>query len=599
VSPLPIEPFKEAATAQGEAVTNVPDLTPYQAMEAARVFRETGDAMAARMAGLQAKMPGDEEGVRAGAAGKRAEAAQAYQTTAALSGTLAPPVPEGPPGTYGGRFFGANPEIYPATVMDDLEAGRITIDQANEQLEAYGQWYNKTGPGGGLQARAGVMTKFDPVQAKLKAEAEMKTGDAARGQRVLDENQRLQEERKAVETASREKVDKFHRDIEQRSQNVIALADAANREIDPDRMMKEKGALGNIFMAFSLMLGGIGGALTGQGNQAAEMFMTMRDQDIAAQKADIDTAGRRVGAEQHILGTLFDQLRDLPAAEAMAKRGLNDQAIQFLQQMETEAATEEAKIGARQAIEAIQRNNEVLDVTMRDYAGQLEQQKLAVGMGGKAKTGMEEIEGGWDVEYDEGKIGYEVPAYGGFVDNKETAKLLRDSGTYLTTTRRLLQQLKAAADEGRWDEANFTAREIQKSKAAWITFMVHTKALDQGVVREHDQNMARAGIVVPAEINAANAGEALGSIQRDVEDLVDTTAESHAVEPGSTYRDAEGKKRAKIYKSRRGEARREMTGRSLAETGQVFGVPAGTELPKPPSQEPAGPPKPDPDRLYK
>lgn len=161
-------------------------------------------------------------------------------------------------------------------------------------------------------------------------------------------------------------------DAQQRFQrSVDALG--AMRE-DPARLLRS--AAGGVSAAIAIGLGAAGAALAGGGeNTALAIVQRNIDQDIAAQRTDIQTAGTAAEAQRSVLGLMRQEFSDQTAAETAARSamlsaaaaqaqrvtaGLGNGAAQLrgeqmVQQLRDESAAAAAQAQAQEAEAQLQR----------------------------------------------------------------------------------------------------------------------------------------------------------------------------------------------------------------------------------------------------
>jgi hypothetical protein len=91
-----------------------------------------------------------------------------------------------------------------------------------------------------------------------------------------------------------------------------ATQDFSNGHINPNHYMENMSTAGKISSAIGLILGGIGGGLTGQGNPAAQFLQNQIDRDIDSQKANL-------GKKETLLSSYFKEFGNMQDATAMTK----------------------------------------------------------------------------------------------------------------------------------------------------------------------------------------------------------------------------------------------------------------------------------------
>lgn len=208
---------------------------------------------------------------------KRAEAI-AYNQMAASRGLPPLPVPEAP----------AVQSPVPAQAEMPSEAPPQGAPQAprgpNDPYgtEAYYNAYNQ-----GLQEQKGG------IEEAAKAESDL----AQAQQPILQQAvQRQQEQIKNYEnnySALDKERQAFQKDIQ-------------DKHIDPQHYMNSLGVAGRVSTAIGLILGGMGGGITGQGNPALDYLNKQIANDIDAQKANIGKTENLLAANMKQFGNLQD-----------------------------------------------------------------------------------------------------------------------------------------------------------------------------------------------------------------------------------------------------------------------------------------------------
>jgi hypothetical protein len=110
------------------------------------------------------------------------------------------------------------------------------------------------------------------------------------------------------------------------------FADIKNGHIEPNHYLSSMGTGERFATGIGLILGGIGGGLTGQGNPALQFLNAQIDRDIDAQRADL-------GRKQNLLGALQHQFGNLRDATDMHRAIMQGVLANQLQQNAAKAAT--------------------------------------------------------------------------------------------------------------------------------------------------------------------------------------------------------------------------------------------------------------------
>ncbi len=150
-------------------------------------------------------------------------------------------------------------------------------------------------------------------------------------------------------------------DHETEQKNIID--DMKNDKIDPNHYMNSKGTGQKISTAIGLILGGIGGGLTGQGNSAERYIHAQIKNDIAAQE-------KNMGQKQNILSAMEKQYGDKTSALKALENVYLMKTSNQIQEAAAKNGGELAMARANQALgpiqQQIQANN--MELGLRKYA---------------------------------------------------------------------------------------------------------------------------------------------------------------------------------------------------------------------------------------
>lgn len=191
------------------------------------------------------------------------------------------------------------------------------------------------------------------------------------------QQQAIQQEAKAKEAPLQQQVDNFQKLIQdtQEIDNKFqeqqqAYKDAIqNHEIDPRRLFKDMSIWDKMGQGIALMLGGMGGAVTGQGNVVLTQMNKMIDQDIRAQELEL-------GKKENLLSQNlkeYGSMREARIAAALQYKTLLDarldQAVNNAKTPQAQAAALNAKAMLQKEMLPL-RSHLVQTATLAKYAGQ-------------------------------------------------------------------------------------------------------------------------------------------------------------------------------------------------------------------------------------
>lgn len=131
---------------------------------------------------------------------------------------------------------------------------------------------------------------------------------------------------------------KHYQALEDERQNF--MHDVQNNKIDPEHYWTNHS---KVSTAIGLILGGIGGGVTGQANPASQMLQSMKDQDLRAQEANL-------GAKKTLLEANLRQFGNLHDAMSATRVMQNDMLASKIQEIAGNNANPVAQANAKIAI---------------------------------------------------------------------------------------------------------------------------------------------------------------------------------------------------------------------------------------------------------
>jgi hypothetical protein len=189
-----------------------------------------------------------------------------------------------------------------------------------------------------MSPTAGVMsgiTKGIGMQEKgIKAEAN------AAGEMAGKQAEAATEQQGNLEKL-RQDHEQHYNALNQEIQNTVH--DIQNSHIDPSHYMSSKSTLGKVSTAIGLILGGMGGGMTGQKNPALEFLNSQIERDVEAQKAEL-------GKKENVLGAYYKQMGNLNEATNMTKAFYHELYANRLAQAAAQSGSAVAQARAQQGI---------------------------------------------------------------------------------------------------------------------------------------------------------------------------------------------------------------------------------------------------------
>ncbi len=180
------------------------------------------------------------------------------------------------------------------------------------------------------------------------------------------------EQAKSLNQLQQEKTNHL---LEQRD---LLKNDIANSRIDANHLISSKTDLGKISTAIGLILGGIGGALTGRENPAQKFLQSQIEQDIEAQKAEL-------GRKENLLSANLSEFKNMNDAIAATRAG--QYAIMEMEFKQAAAKAQDPIMKARAMQNANKWGIESTNMLMQLAQSQAQRDLMQVQMHGAMKPG--------------------------------------------------------------------------------------------------------------------------------------------------------------------------------------------------------------------
>lgn len=160
----------------------------------------------------------------------------------------------------------------------------------------------------------------------------------------------------------------------------VLVSDYAKGHINPNKFWEDKSSLGKISTGIGLILGGIGGGLTGQQNPALAFLNQQIDRNIEAQKANLGKTGNLLSANMHMYGTLAN-------AEAVTREQLKGILASKIAQQAVKQQGPIAQAQAHMAIGELTKNTAPIyqEIAQRQAMQKMLQGQM--GQGGQSNPG--------------------------------------------------------------------------------------------------------------------------------------------------------------------------------------------------------------------
>lgn len=292
-------------------------------------------------------------------------------------------------------------------------------------------------------------------------------------------------------------------------QREILQKQLATREVDPDRYINNMTLGRRVSTGIGLILGGIGGSLTGKENPALQMLNQAIDHDVNAQKANIDK-------DNNLLSQNLKQYGNLNDAMA-ATRAMTSEIFQAkLTQAAAQAANPEAKARADIAIGTLRAQT---DQQMQGIAKSTAVNN-AIRNGGYVNPAL--------LSADERER--QVPGYG-LASTKEAAK---EANTKVATFNNInsgINQLLQFSSKG--SSLSLSDRAKAGTIAGMLKGNLRVEIVGPGAVSESERAMIDAIVANPLEITRLNSTSraALGALMERVSTSLDNNVKQFGLQP--------------------------------------------------------------------
>lgn len=198
-----------------------------------------------------------------------------------------------------------------------------------------------TGYGGVLQ---GVNERVAGRQAQANAEQSEATQKTA----AIEANNKARQAAVAHDQANMDALMQERQSI---------LHDIKNGHIDPNKYLKDMSTVGKISTGIGLILGGIGGGLTGQENPALKYLNAQIDRNIDAQTKEL-------GKNENLLSANMRQFGNLQAARDFTRINMNDALTHQIELAAAKNGGAQAQASAQQAIGQIHQDTGMLQAKL-------------------------------------------------------------------------------------------------------------------------------------------------------------------------------------------------------------------------------------------
>jgi hypothetical protein len=199
-----------------------------------------------------------------------------------------------------------------------------------------------------------VQAQNDVLSGERKSQEEINRLERTRAVEEADARRAQQDEadqRRILDLADKQ-AETRHRD-DLIAQRTAAIDEFRSAKIDPARLAKERGPLGNLVAALATGLGAFGSSMGGGPNYAMQILDKQVERDIASQEAELSKKGRAVDVATNSVAQYRQILGDNEAARAAAKSDLYSRQRDQITSLMSKYGDEQSRVRGEQALVAI------------------------------------------------------------------------------------------------------------------------------------------------------------------------------------------------------------------------------------------------------
>lgn len=356
----------------------------------------------------------------------------------------------------------------------------------------------------GMQ-EAGLQKEVDAGQKAAAAEASYYAETARQQQKLADEARVKEAERQKRMDDHMAKLDK-------------SIQDYSKAEVDPNRFYKNMGTPQKILTGISLILGGF----DKNGNQALKLIQDSVNQDIEAQKMDIQKKRGQFEMGQSLYGDMLKKFGDERAAESATRLAtLNNIELKMKSQM-ARLKGPMAEAAGMKAFGEIQKQKQAVMSSFQNAMATAEaKQRLTGGGAGDVGADLERIPKEDRERY------VKLPGVQGFAPTPERAKVLSQLGTELTSAKQGIDELSKIGRSLPFSENRAKANTLQKS----LIGQLRVALTGPGAMSEGERELIESVIANPSEIFQANSKAKLDTLKSVIDKKMMAAAEAEGLKP--------------------------------------------------------------------
>lgn len=405
------------------------------------------------------------------------------------------------------------PTVDPNEFVMPQQAGGQDPNPMDEALK------RQQGLVGGIQS--GYDRQMEGVKDAASAGAKKAIEEAAYLKTANDELEKLEAQRLAKEEERQKALDAEMNNLKS------TIDEVQNAKVDPNRFWNSKSTGQKVMAGLGMILAGIGGGMTGRGGNAAlDVINNAIQNDIDAQKTEIEKLKSIGSMKQNLYGMMRDRFGDERQAEAAAKAAYFQRVEMQLKEMATRYQAPEIQAKAEQALGQLQVMKNAAILQFEQAAGKKTAIKLAGG---------EQLPDGVDIEsLTEDQRKRYVPGFG-LATTYEGAKELRTLGATVSDINNSLDQLIQFTNKP-ISKISPTDKSNAETLSAMLVGALRLPITGPGALSDGERELLQKIVANPTDIFKlpSTARASLNKIKEKMNFRLNSTAKANGIKtPGS------------------------------------------------------------------
>ena len=350
----------------------------------------------------------------------------------------------------------------------------------------------------GLRAEARAASELGRLQAK-QLEGYTQEFQASR-QREIDRANQMQN-----------LYDKYYTEMKS-SQDEL-------KKVEPKDYWADKTTGSKIAAAASVLISGVGAAMSGEENLAVKRIDKIIADDLEKQKAKYSMARQGIQDKANLYGIRFNQFKDASLAEQAAKADMAKIAETQLETMKAKMASPIAKAKLDQTIGSLKASYEATNQRLATEQAKAQMDYLSK----MQKEQTRSIEKNRD---------YYVPQFGDFATSKEGAQALRGEGAQILDAQDSIKRLLEIGKIG-GKSMDLNLRTEAQQLTTLLKGNLRTLVVGPGAVSESEWKILNSAVADPTKffsIDSRNRS-ALETLQKKITNKLNQRARTEGINP--------------------------------------------------------------------